>query len=483
MIKNLSLIPTLFCSLFLYTQNCSCTDTFYWLQKTIEKNDAGFQYVIDKKGRNTYSSFSEIIKNKSSNVNNIQFCEALLSEWLLFFREGHLSIQTISNVDKKQLDDEQIKQKYLKYPRYNINLESFVKTTTKGNPNGIKGVWKYKSYKIGIQKDPKSKSYIGFIIEADNLYWHPKQIKLKIFESDLGLCAEFFLRDHSKRDYRNVTLLDGNHLQTNTIIWERVLEGKELNKSESLKRYQEILSTRKPLFKIIDSETTMLRIPSFQYAQKKYIDSLLATNHSVITSKKNLIIDIRENGGGSDYAFENLLPYLYTNPIRTVGLEYLSTPLNNARMEKFINDPDWSEEDKQWASESLVTLNNNLNKFVNLEENTVDEFKLEKVFKYPKQVAILINKNNGSTAEEFILAAKQSKKVKLFGQTTQGVLDISNMNFVKSPCEKFELGYGLSRSMRIPDMSIDSKGVQPDFYIHKSVPYHKWIDYTLEILK
>ena len=57
-----------------------------------------------------------------------------------------------------------------------------------------------------------------------------------------------------------------------------------------------------------------------------------------------------------------------------------------------------------------------------------------------------------------------------------GVLDISNMYFVTSPCEDMELGYSLSRSMRIPEMTIDDKGIQPDYYIDKSIPKYKWLD-------
>jgi len=84
---------------------------------------------------------------------------------------------------------------------------------------------------------------------------------------------------------------------------------------------------------------------------------------------------------------------------------------------------------------------------------------LDTVYEYPKNIGIIINENNGSTTEQFLLAAKQSKKVKLFGTTTMGVLDISNMHFVQSPCEEFKLGYCLSKSMRIPHMTIDNKGI------------------------
>ena len=152
-------------------------------------------------------------------------------------------------------------------------------------------------------------------------------------------------------------------------------------------------------------------------------------------------------------------------------------------MDYFIASGDFTESDKEWARKGLIKLNKNLDKFVNLEDtDDVQVSKLNRVLEYPKNVAILINENNGSTAEEFLLLAKQSKKVKLFGTTTAGVLDISNMNFVDSPCKTLQLGYGLSRSRRIPDMAIDAKGIQPDYYIDKTIPSENWIDFTEKVL-
>lgn len=103
---------------------------------------------------------------------------------------------------------------------------------------------------------------------------------------------------------------------------------------------------------------------------------------------------------------------------------------------------------------------------------------MDKVLPNPQNVAVIINDKNGSTAEEFILLAKQSKKVKLFGKTTMGVLDISNMYFVDSPDKQFHLGYCLSKSLRIPDMKIDNIGLQPDYFIDKSIPDEEWLDFV-----
>ena len=150
----------------------------------------------------------------------------------------------------------------------------------------------------------------------------------------------------------------------------------------------------------------------------------------------------------------------------------------------FINDPSYGfdEEGKKWAQESFDILDKRKGEFVNLDSTVVDITKYDTIHQFPKNVGIIINEGNGSTAEQFLLAAKQSKKVKLFGTTTVGVLDISNMYLITSPCGDLEFGYSLSRSMRIPDMTIDNKGIQPDLYIGKSIPAYKWIDFVTETL-
>jgi C-terminal processing protease CtpA/Prc len=104
------------------------------------------------------------------------------------------------------------------------------------------------------------------------------------------------------------------------------------------------------------------------------------------------------------------------------------------------------------------------------------------MYTYPKKVGIIINGGCGSTTEQFILAAKQSNKVKLFGTTTFGSLDISNMYSVKSPCNDLELGYCLSKSFRIPDFTIDGKGLQPDYYLDKEIPKYEWLAFVNKIL-
>ncbi len=290
------------------------------------------------------------------------------------------------------------------------------------------------------------------------------------------------MRDHSALESNSLTMMGKNHLQIGNFILSRIYP--KIEDEPKYAQYLKALNAEQPYLEKLNETTLYLRIPSFHESYKRSIDSVLNVNKQKIIATKNLIIDIRNNGGGSDASYSSIIPYLYTNPIRTVGVEFLSTKLNNQRMLDFINKPEYGfdDESKKWAKEAYDKLESKLGQFVNLNEHIVSEYKMDTIYPFPQNVGIIINEANASSAEQFLLAAKQSKKVKLFGVTTFGALDFSNMYFVESPCNEFQLGYSLSRSMRIPDFTIDEKGIQPDYYLDRSIPQYEWIDYVSKIL-
>jgi C-terminal processing protease CtpA/Prc len=94
------------------------------------------------------------------------------------------------------------------------------------------------------------------------------------------------------------------------------------------------------------------------------------------------------------------------------------------------------------------------------------EERTDSVYLYPKKVGIIINEGNASSAEQFLLAAKNSKKVLLFGNhNTAGVLDYSNAVSENFPSGNFELTFPMTRSQRLPEFPIDNIGIAPDIRI------------------
>ena len=47
-----------------FGQNCNCEKNFEWMKKTFEENDAGFQYVLDIKGKQTYETHNKLFFSK-----------------------------------------------------------------------------------------------------------------------------------------------------------------------------------------------------------------------------------------------------------------------------------------------------------------------------------------------------------------------------------------------------------------------------------
>ncbi|QES89440.1 S41 family peptidase [Rhizosphaericola mali] len=335
-------------SIDVFAQKCNCKEEFQWMKKTFEQNDAGFQYVFNKKGKEDYEKLNSKTLAALDTFTDPNTCAEIMLNWLHYFRNGHLGIR--------------------------VNDSNTVKSGPRRNPT----------------------------------------------------------------------------------------------------------------FSIVDKNTILLTIPTFGGSYKKQIDSIIETNKSLLSSKENLILDIRDNGGGSDISYEKIIPYLYTNPITNYRAQYYSTKLNNQRMLELANNYKKYGISEKMANQFRInydTLNKHLGDYINLDKDSITIDTLNNILPFPKHVAILVNENNGSTAEEFLLTAKQSQKVKLFGHKTAGVLDFSNLWFTNSPSGIFKLTFALTKSYRIPDFTIDGQGILPDLPIGNSVPDNQWIEYVVRILE
>ncbi len=451
-------------------EKCNCESNFIWVKSTFENNDAGFTYAMEQKGRELYKKHNDQILKRIRKAQTKSDCAAIMQEWLLFFRKAHFSITPINDVLIANDSNSP-------WPTVPISEAAIKQRISKTKSPAFEGIWQTGPYTIGIIK--QEDAFKGIILTSSNNAWKTNQVKFVIKKDSSGV---YYRGNFSAQKFDKAELIGKNTLRVGGFYWSRV--DPVIQDNDTLKLYVKEISTDVPFIQKLSDKTVLFRIPSFDDHQKSLIDTLIKSNDKLLKSTENLIIDIRNNGGGSDVSYDNIIPFLYTNPIRVIGLEMLSTPLNNKRMEGYLSIQDITEKDKKEINDALKILNNNLGKFINLNNGeNVTVQKLDTIHVFPKNVAILINQNNGSTAEQFLLAAKQSKKVKLYGITTAGVLDISNMYFVESPDKQFSLGYCLSKSLRIPNMTIDGKGIMPDYYIDNSIPDEKWLFFVKNMLE
>jgi len=315
--KWLSIAIVAFISFQVYSQNCNCLENFNFLVNKLSSDYAGFNDKVNDKTIEEYNRFTDVYRGKAAEVNSIHRCELLLEEWLEFFNDKHLSLQTTVNI-----------------------------------------------------------------------YW---------------------------------------------------------------------------TFKKIDSNTILFRIPSFSWGSKSKIDSLISTNYEQLTSTPILILDLRGNGGGIDYSFLELLPLLYTHPYIDEGAAWWSSKGNISFFEDALESGNIRQGQEESTKELIAKLKENPNTFVTVDE--ADTVRQDTVFKYPQKVGVIVNDYCASSCEEFVLYAKTSKKVTVFGTNTLGVLDYSNTVPVDMPTENMQIRYPMTRSNRLPDYPIDNIGIEPDVRI------------------
>ena len=226
-----------------------------------------------------------------------------------------------------------------------------------------------------------------------------------------------------------------------------------------------VADPRAPRLRVLSAQTALLTLPSFGDHYAAPIEALVAAHHREIVSRPYLVVDVRGNGGGSDRSYGPLLPLVAANVTRTPNAEFLATPDNIAASEAVCKLPEVAAADCAKFMAPVIEAMKAAppGTFVlPTGEHAVDIDVPRRVLAQPRRIAVLIDGRCGSSCEEFVLAVRQSFKVKTFGRPTAGSLDYSNVRPHDLPSGKRRLFYATSRSLRLPANPIDASGIAPD---------------------
>jgi C-terminal processing protease CtpA/Prc len=177
------------------------------------------------------------------------------------------------------------------------------------------------------------------------------------------------------------------------------------------------------------------------------------------------------------------MPYIYTQPIIVYNVEFWASKDNTEYYKQLSMKKDLEEQDRKFFESLSDSLLKYPNKFVSMTSTDTFMIRYDTVYSYPKNVAIIIDKYNASSSEEFLLSAKQSKKVILFGkESTMGALDYSNLYPEYLPSGKRGVLIPTSRSFRLKEKPIDNIGIYPDVIL-KTQKEKKTIRFIIEYLR
>ncbi len=434
-------------------------------------NKSDIDFLIEKI-KNTYAGYSDKIKNdiffqlvKKVKQSNSKDTFALLSEITSFFNDLHLVLYDY-NVAKKT-DTSKCKTNKYKLEKYFEN---------KGiKKDRYEGYWisEYNNCIIGIKKITNFPvSYNAYVIETKTKIT-PGFIILKFIKNSKG----YFNTDYIEEALGYRIFLKSKFKDSNTLLVNSYGKWRKIND------YQPGMLTVKaefdytPSLKIVDKENIVLKLPDFGGYNVKYTDSIIQANLKVISNTTTLIIDIRNNMGGTIKNYLPLLKFIYTRPIIHSGVNQLcSEDLIEdymADIKKFTSTGDTLKANKY--KKQLDSVIQFKGKFRYIQADTIAN-KLP-ILDYPKNVALLVNNNCLSAAELMILDFKQSNKVKVFGEATGGAVDYLDALVMDLPSKKFTLFVATSkRAFLSKDDKYDNKGIKPDVEIPDNVD--NWIDFV-----
>ena len=224
-----------------------------------------------------------------------------------------------------------------------------------------------------------------------------------------------------------------------------------------------------PTLRFFEDGTAVLRLPDFGNSSKEPIDKLIADNRARLLATPYLVIDLRGNGGGWTAAYDAVLPLLYTDPVFRDGMDVWASPGNIASAREIASSDKMPPAIRTQARELLARMEKSPGQFVTMVED--GELRLDAVLPLPRAVAVLVDRRCASTCEQFLLDARQSRKVKVFGErSTRGLLDYGNALATPLPSGERRMHVPTTRSRRLPAIPLDLAGIMPDIRLPKNEP-------------
>ncbi|WP_166642011.1 S41 family peptidase [Pedobacter duraquae] len=410
---------------------------------------------MNSKTEAIYRKRTQVALEQSASIKTPAHCIYLINDWLTFFRDGHIQIGR-NRISK---DLEKVKLQGRIQAIESIGLSNDQLTNLK-NTKGITGIYwnEDSSARIAVIRNKTLfRDYAGVVISAKAGMWLPGQVVLEL---------------KSGKDTLKGIMYDKYYIPTSVSL---LIKGNALGsfKREGSKQSSgEIFSEATVASKVLSTKTLYIKISTFNQNNARNIDSLFKANQSNLSKMPNLILDLRNNGGGADFAYSPITPYIYTKTVRNIGADVLATDDNIAGWAAIATTNGLPPDQKVFISHVIEKMEQGKGKLVSFSDDS--NISLDSVATYPQKVIILINKHCASTTEEFLLLAKQSSKVTLMGEHTAGVLDYSNMRGADFSCMPYMLYWATSRSRRIDEgLAIDNIGITPDKVLS---PEQNWIN-------
>ncbi len=402
--------------------------------------------------------FATLVKTKRAELNRAPADEGkIVNDLLAWFKDNHTGLSVAASAEPVATvgKDDGTLAKQGPFIRTDQSIPDHIRTS---QPL-IGTMWASAdgSYQAVILPDPTGpRKLAGVVTLTKSAAWSPGQVKFALEPIAAGWSAAFNMRDHSRQLSSATFVGKGSVLRFPelSIDWVRV-------DPAPVVPVDHIVPSQDFFLRRLSDKTVLLRLPNFFIENRERIERLLESHRSLLERTPNLIIDARGNNGGSDGSYEKLMEWLYTRPIYSIGAEFRASPRNALLYEELAQQPDFPPATVSLIRRIVSRMRDSDRDWVSPDDRPFTITTFPRVLPNPRRVGILAT-GAGSSGDQFILDARQSRKVTTFGGPTAGVIDYSNVLETPTPSKRYVLRWATSRSMRLPQEPIDNVGIQPD---------------------
>lgn len=458
-----------------YPQACSCLDDYYFIKTHIEKNHGGFNKKIKSPEEPAYKAFTAKLEEEIKKDKDGAYCIVSLKKYILYLQDHHTNITAGGGIVINENDSAAVNAFY-KSPAY-LNTE-IIPLGSNGLPekwgsekiNGPEGIYYTpdSTYIVALIKSRTGRrDYAAVILSSKTKLWSPGQVKFELKQvNDSLFDALISYRNHSI-NYEQVTYKRGI---PDLNGWIKKGSAKAVPDTDN-----------SPVsFRVLDSATTLLSIRSFDAGLTKMLDSVYRSVMPQIKKYPRLIIDVRNNSGGSDMSYKALMPLLYTEPFESDVVEYFVTPGNIEAYEKYDAELLKRSPGSSPPFKQAIALMKKAAPYSFTGRGNGKPFKIQYSINkgYPSKIAVLYNKNCASSCESFLFEILNSSKTIRVGENSGGYTGYGNVMNIRTPC-----GNTLSWTTTVyrNQWKYEFAGIPPQYRIPDDET--DWIGYTRKLLE
>ena len=455
----------------LYAQpDCGCARNFDAVVGKVQLNYAGFVDKTSGPKGVAHDRLRDSLRVVAARTTTTIECFDVLAAYTLFFRDRHVQLGNYS---------------IAKLPKTyeSLTLVQARQQTRNARPDELTGIWHRNDGKVQVAilhqpgKLRDGFDYRGIVLSSRDTAIRP------------GL--EVFRAKRRGQSYYVKTILSGlfNHLpptkQHGNIFyayWGMTLV-REFPFTPTPAERAELAANKINNGLYVQSLANDVALISLRRGftlSDNVMDSVLRRYEPLLSQTPNLIIDLRDNGGGNN-TWEKLLPYVYSKPVAWPGGWLVRASADNIRM---------MEEDSsyfsaaQWAKEKefINRLKQQMGQLVNNGSETIT-IRLDSVRRNPQRVVMLVNEVCASSSEFIIQIAKQSPGVTVMGSPTAGMMDYGDLRrAAKLPCPDLHLVIPMAKSPWTDTAPIDPTGILPDISL-AHLPEAQWLAAAVKRLR